>query len=97
MTIGLQIQAAGRASMGAYTQVIFALILEQVVFGTVPVPLSMFGTALILGSALYIAVVKEERDSGTGKVALPEGNGERYVDEEGLLGLPEGRDTDIIG
>ncbi|PFH46969.1 hypothetical protein AMATHDRAFT_7209 [Amanita thiersii Skay4041] len=60
MTIGLQKEKAGRASMGVYTQVIFALIFERIVFGTTPPWLSVFGTLLILGSAMYVAVTKEE-------------------------------------
>ncbi|KAF8333674.1 drug/metabolite transporter superfamily, partial [Amanita rubescens] len=52
MTIGYQIEAAGRASMGIYSQVVFGVILERLVFGTVPGLLSILGTCLILSSGL---------------------------------------------
>ncbi|KAF8723817.1 hypothetical protein AX14_009144 [Amanita brunnescens Koide BX004] len=76
MTIGYQIEAAGRASMGIYSQLIFGVILERLVFGTVPVMLSILGTCLIMGSALYITMtkVREAGDSGNDRqIVLPEG------------------------
>jgi len=77
MTMGFQIEAAGRASMGIYSQVIFTMILERVIFGTTPGLLSILGTCLILGSAIYATATKarEEGDSCVDrKVALPEGD-----------------------
>jgi len=76
MTMGYQIEAAGRASMGVYTQMIFGVILERLVFGTVPGPLSILGTCLILGSGLYVTMTKATEGNGAstdGKIALPEG------------------------
>ena len=76
MTMGYQIEAAGRASMGVYTQMIFGVILERLVFGTVPSPLSILGTCLILGSGLYVTMTKatEGNDASIdGKIALPGG------------------------
>ncbi|KAF8634733.1 hypothetical protein AX15_000746 [Amanita polypyramis BW_CC] len=93
MTMGLQIEAAGRATMGFYTQVIFALILERAVFGTVPQALSILGTVLILGPALYVAVMKEKE--GAGKIALPADNNERGA-EEGLVGSHEAGVASIV-
>ena len=75
MTIGYQIEAAGRASMGIYSQMIFGVILERLVFGTVPVILSILGTCLIMGSALYITMtkVREADDSGNDRqIVSPE-------------------------
>lgn len=43
---------------------LFALGFDKVVFGTTPAPLSIIGSSLILGSAIYVAVHKE-----TAKVA----------------------------
>ena len=81
MNMGYQIQAAGSASMGTYSQVIFGVILERLVFGTVPSILSILGTALILGSMLAVTMAKA---SDEGKIALPGGE-----DVEAVHGLFE--------
>ncbi|KAF8694674.1 hypothetical protein AX14_001957, partial [Amanita brunnescens Koide BX004] len=91
MTMGYQIEAAGRASMGTYTQVIFGVILDRLVFGTVPGILSILGAGLILGSALYVTVTKVKE----GKIALPEGEG---VEEGRALFEPYGdSDSELEG
>ena len=78
MTIGYQIEAAGRASMGIYSQVVFGVILEYLVFGTVPGLLSILGTCLILGSGLYVTMTKAIEGGVDctidGKIALAEGD-----------------------
>ncbi|KAI0367888.1 drug/metabolite transporter [Pilatotrama ljubarskyi] len=56
MTTGLQRETAGRGTMAIYVQVIFAMIFERIFFHTVPLPLSLLGTAIILSSAIYVAV-----------------------------------------
>ena len=38
---------------------LFALGFDKVIFGTTPAPLSIIGSSLILGSAIYVAVHKE--------------------------------------
>jgi hypothetical protein len=42
-----------------YTQMLFALGFDKVIFGTTPAPLSIIGSSLILGSAIYVAIHKE--------------------------------------
>ena len=74
MTIGFQIEAVGRASMGIYSQVIFTMILERVIFGTTPGLLSILGTCLILASAIYVTATKAREGSVDRKVALPKGD-----------------------
>ncbi|KIL61027.1 hypothetical protein M378DRAFT_868689 [Amanita muscaria Koide BX008] len=56
LTMGLQREAAGRASMAVYTQIVFATIFQLIIFHTYPSRLSILGTILILSSALYVAV-----------------------------------------
>ena len=58
MTMGFQREAVGRASMGVYTGIVYGLGLGWVVFGSVPGALSLLGTMLILGSAVYVVFVK---------------------------------------
>ncbi|KAF8623271.1 hypothetical protein AX17_007477 [Amanita inopinata Kibby_2008] len=60
LTMGLQREAAGRASMAVYTQIVFATILERIFFHTSPSLLSAIGICMILSSALYVAVTKEK-------------------------------------
>lgn len=86
MNMGYQIQAAGSASMGIYSQVIFGVILERLVFGAVPSILSMLGTGLILGSVLCVTMTKEKEggdSSNDGKIALP--GGEDVEEGRGLF------------
>ena len=61
--------------MGVYAQMIFGVILERLVFGTIPSPLSTLGTCLILGSGLYVTMTKATaNDASTdGKIALSGG------------------------
>ncbi|KIL58809.1 hypothetical protein M378DRAFT_85927 [Amanita muscaria Koide BX008] len=81
MTMGYQREAIGRASMGVYTGMIFALILGKVIFGTVPGMMSFAGTAMILGSALYIA--------------LTNGKGEKKEGEKAFFSMNEGEDVEV--
>ncbi|KAI0844827.1 hypothetical protein F5Y00DRAFT_247775 [Daldinia vernicosa] len=78
LTEGLQREKAGRATNLIYTQMVFALILERVVWGTTPPAESLFGSALIIGSAIWVSLQKNK--AATKQKAL-------VVDEErSLLG-----------
>jgi len=65
LTLALQRETAGRSSMAIYTQIVFAIILEKIVFNAVPSGLSIFGTLLILLSAIYVALTKENLKQDT--------------------------------
>ncbi|OJT07239.1 hypothetical protein TRAPUB_1916 [Trametes pubescens] len=58
LTMGLQRETAGRGTMAVYVQIIFATIFERVIFHTSPSLLSLFGTLIILTSAVYVALIK---------------------------------------
>lgn len=79
LTAGLAYEKSSRATNMVYTQMLFALAFDKLVWGTTPGVLSIVGSSLILGSALYVAVhnnkVKDSRKTS------PEGN------EEEELGL----------
>ena len=62
-----------------YTQMLFALAFDKLVWNTSPGLLSILGSSLILGSALYVAV-HNNKVKGTRKVAAA-GNDE----EVGLM------------
>jgi hypothetical protein len=70
-----------------YCQMLFALAFDKLVFGTTPGVLSILGSSLILGSAIYVAVQKEQ-----GKAKEAAGDIHRNRDEE--RGLVEGMDAE---
>ena len=56
LTAGLQHEKSSRATNMVYTQMLFALAFDKLVWNTTPGALSIVGSSLILGSALYNAV-----------------------------------------
>lgn len=50
-----------------YTQMLFALAFDKLVWGTTPSMISLVGSSLILGSAIYVALQKQggKTDAGT--------------------------------
>ncbi|KAI2636576.1 hypothetical protein GGS26DRAFT_549635 [Hypomontagnella submonticulosa] len=69
LTEGLQREKAGRATNLIYTQMVFALVLERIVWGTTPPVESLFGSALIIGSAIWVSLQKNKSPSATNKKA----------------------------
>lgn len=76
-----------------YVQMLFALTFDKIVFGTTPSALSIVGSSLILGSAIYVATHKSEvkkedpareREAGEESVGLMASDGRaggRYEDD----------------
>ncbi|KAI2615265.1 EamA-like transporter family-domain-containing protein [Hypoxylon sp. NC1633] len=60
LTEGLQREKAGRATNLIYTQMVFALVLERVVWGTTPPIESLFGSALIISSAIWVSLQRNK-------------------------------------
>lgn len=61
LTAGLAYEKSSRATNMVYTQMLFALAFDKLVWDTTPGVLSIMGSSLILGSALYIAVLKDNK------------------------------------
>lgn len=59
LAAGLQYEKSSRATNMIYTQMLFALAFDKLIFGTTPGILSILGSSLILGSAIYVALRKE--------------------------------------
>ncbi|EGU80393.1 hypothetical protein FOXB_09095 [Fusarium oxysporum f. sp. conglutinans Fo5176] len=59
LTEGLQREKAGRATNLIYVQMVFALIIERIVWGTTPPLTSFIGSALIIGSAVWVSLQKK--------------------------------------
>lgn len=60
LTAGLAHEKSSRATNMVYTQMLFALAFDKIVWNTSPGLLSILGSSLILGSALYLAVHKNK-------------------------------------
>jgi len=65
LTMALQRETAGRSSLAIYTQIVFATILEKIIFDVVPSSLSITGTMLIIVSAIYVVLTKKKQDTST--------------------------------
>ncbi|RMZ66053.1 integral membrane duf6 [Pyrenophora seminiperda CCB06] len=83
LAAGLQYEKSSRATNMVYMQMLFALTFDKLVWGTTPGALSIIGSSLILGSAIYVAIHKEEPKK---KIEARE-SGDR--DEESRLMLPD--------
>ena len=60
LTAGLAHEKSSRATNMIYTQILFALAFDKLIFNTTPGGWSIVGSSLVLGSALYVAVHKEK-------------------------------------
>lgn len=81
LAAGLQYEKSSRATNMAYTQMLFALFFDKIIFGTSPGILSIIGSSLILGSAIYVAIKK---DTGT-KKASADSSTNNGDEEQGLI------------
>ncbi|KAJ4321401.1 hypothetical protein N0V94_002938 [Neodidymelliopsis sp. IMI 364377] len=82
LTEGLQREKAGRATNLMYLQLVLALIIERVIWGTTPPVESFGGAAMIIGAAIWITLQKNTGTKEKGKA--------KVIDEESsLLGNSE--------
>lgn len=81
LTAGLRYEKSSRATNMVYSQMLFALAADRVIWGEIPGAWSLAGSALILGAAIVVAVQKESGGAGRRR-----GSGERVRrDEEAAL------------
>lgn len=59
LAAGLSYEKGNRATNIQYTQMLIALAFDKIFFGATPTWLSFFGSCLILGPAIYVAVQKD--------------------------------------
>ena len=90
LAVGLQYEKSSRATNMAYTQMLFSLFFDKIIFGTSPGILSIIGSSLILGSAIYVAVRK---DAGT-KKSSAETSASNADEEHGLIAGVDGQNED---
>jgi drug/metabolite transporter (DMT)-like permease len=89
LTKGLAVGGRGngvRATNMIYTNMLFALTLDKLVFGQSPGWWSLAGSGLILGSAVFVAVKKGQGESGA-----------RERDEEARTGRGGGEEMAMLG
>jgi len=91
MTMGLQRETASRGTMAVYCQIIYATIYDRIFFNSSPSLLSILGTTIIMTSAVYVALSKENKNGAKPDVAA---SAEDASLEEGLLANEEGSDED---
>ncbi|RYO96504.1 hypothetical protein DL765_011593 [Monosporascus sp. GIB2] len=60
LTEGLKREKAGRATNMIYIQMVFALVVERVVWGTTPPPVSLLGAVLIIGAAIWLSLQENQ-------------------------------------
>lgn len=75
-----------------YMQMLFALTFDKLVWGTTPGALSIIGSSLILGSAIYVALHREDpkKPAGSERGEGDEERGLMMADRDGV-----GDDTDV--
>ncbi|KAF2117672.1 hypothetical protein BDV96DRAFT_597567 [Lophiotrema nucula] len=96
LAAGLQYEKSSRATNMVYTQMLFALAFDKLVWGTTPGALSIIGSSLILGSAIYVAMHKEspkKEEAGRGRGRRDEEQGLMSPD---LLAQDEDEDGAVI-
>ena len=72
LTEGLQRERAGRATNMIYTQLVTALVIEKVVWGTTPPVESFIGSLLIVGAAIWVGVQKKTPDVEKKPARIPD-------------------------
>lgn len=91
LAAGLQYEKSSRATNMVYMQMLFALGFDRLFFGTTPGFLSILGSSLILGSAIYVAMNKgrpqvennsEDRGSNDEERGLMSSDGEDYAEDQ---------------
>ena len=89
LTSGLAYEKSSRATNMVYTQMLFALAFDKVVFNTTPGAWGIAGSSLILGSALYVALQNNNNKKTS------HGRGDGRGDEEVALVGDEADDSDL--
>ncbi|CZT12185.1 hypothetical protein WAI453_002998 [Rhynchosporium graminicola] len=87
LTAGLQLDRSSKATSMLYTQVLFALSFDWAIWGVIPGGWSLFGGAIVIGSTLWSALQKPQKEA-TDLAKSP------VLDEESPLLGAEARNTD---
>ena len=89
LTAGLAYEKSSRAMMVTYSQMVFAVAADKIVWGTTPGGWGLAGSALILSSTVYVAVRKASPSKDTARASDPRGE-----EEAGLVaGMDDGHEN----
>ncbi|KAK4057748.1 hypothetical protein OIO90_001396 [Microbotryomycetes sp. JL221] len=87
LTLGLQLEKAGRGTLAVYSNLLFAILLERVVFNHFPDGWSLIGASIIVGCAVRVALDKTKKqtsDIGRNKTSVDDS-----VDDLEAAGVPD--------
>src|SRR5699024_3543818 len=88
MAAGLAYEKSSRATNMTYTQMLFALGFDKLIFGHTPGIMSILGSSLILGSAIVVAMQQDPNRGPPNKDGVREERGSVEAgDEESRTGL----------
>lgn len=79
LTAGLQHEKGSRATNMVYTQMLFALAFDKIVWNTTPGAWGIAGSSLILGSALYVALYNNKNQKKRDSQGRGDGRGDEEV------------------
>ncbi|KAJ3756037.1 integral membrane protein DUF6 [Lentinula raphanica] len=65
LTLGLQRETASRGTLAIYTLIVFTSLLDRIFFHSAPSLLSVLGTLIIVGSALWVVITKNNQNQNT--------------------------------
>ncbi|MCJ1439996.1 MAG: hypothetical protein MMC23_000478 [Stictis urceolatum] len=98
MAASLQGEGSNRALNMVYTQIVFALVMDEAVWGVRPDSISVVGGLLILGSVVAVAFSKDGKGVvGEEKGATGGGSVRREVHEDEEIEMMVGKETRIYG
>jgi drug/metabolite transporter (DMT)-like permease len=81
LTEGLQREKGGRATNLTYLQLVFALVVEKVIWGTTPPVESLVGAVLIIGAAIAVSLQKASGKEAT-KVEVVDDEERRLLNDD---------------
>lgn len=91
MAAGLAYEKSSRATNLTYTQMLWALTFDKLIFGHSPGVMSIIGSSLILGSAIVVAMQQDPSRGQPDKDGVREERGSGDAgDEESRTGLMSG-------
>ncbi|KAL8982172.1 MAG: hypothetical protein Q9205_003236 [Flavoplaca limonia] len=96
LTAGLSYEKSSRATNMVYTNMLFALAFDKIVFDTTLGTLSIVGSSLILGSALYVAVQQDPSKKLKTSERMPADEEEGLSSEDGDIRTGTEGDGDIL-
>jgi len=89
LTAGLQLDKSSKATSMLYTQVIFALMFDWIIWGVLPGSLSILGGSIVIVSTLWAALQKTQPS----KTISPKAS---TIDEETALLGAQSQDDEVL-